>query len=950
MSSTDDIVFDDGDSRTLLDSVMAFDPADPFAFLSAVPPSSMSSPPSSSSNDDGSLSSSPPADWSQFSTLWDPAFPDPDLDGVVQPSAPAPGTVKPGDLPLDLFASLPMDLDAFDFTPTQGLSINPSSLHFDQAKLFAAAAAAQPPPAFLAPSALRRLSVTSSSSSSGASLSPVMDFQTPIAPVAMPAEPPVLGTDPASELAQRVRQASGVTLAVPAQVAMQANAQKLPIPRLARPGQPAPKTEAGTPSSASSPQSTTAPVSPSPPPTAPAGHPAPTARTKTSHTTIERRYRTNLNARIQGLKDAVPALRVLERRKERERTGQSWAPDDPDAPDAVDARGYADGVKVARKLSKANVLGKAAEYIRVLKRREARLRREQDGLRALLAGLVGGPALLREWDAAWTAKFGGSERDELEYEGMSDDEGDDEDDEEDEGPARKRARVAQQPSAAQAKDKKDRKGSAQPAAPGEKRKRGRPRKTASDALASTPMEVKTETPPPPVVAQTQGGSTPQYLLAAFAFFSFFNPSLRSSSPPTTHHTHTGTVLSAAPAHTQDGWDFVGAFHLLVSALVFFSIVLPWVPKVGLGMKVSLPSALARKIRSFASPRSSASASTTSSKAVSPPAKAAIRNEVDSFNRLALLDALAPSARGAPDEPAQLRAALGVYAGIFGVVVRVLGKVARGRRADRGIERLQLEQRAWVRLGERAALDTTIPLGQRIQAYLGMLSHTPAFAASPSDLTTLALLLYPLAPARASKLWDRARNARLVRAHERRVLDGMDVQQAAELLRAAAPECRRMSPLGALAVLCAREDAHAAASALLVRAAARRPPEPAAAPSVAAVAEMLRVLGGREAALGAALERVADPRGVSVAEAEALVRTLGAGAEEALVGAIARVRALFPPAGAEVAGQEVDVKSARAALRWMLGGEVFEVGGEVEEARDRVVDLVVEAERRMRRRS
>ncbi|KAM6492552.1 hypothetical protein JOM56_012276 [Amanita muscaria] len=36
------------------------------------------------------------------------------------------------------------------------------------------------------------------------------------------------------------------------------------------------------------------------------------SRPKTSHTTIERRYRTNLNARIQSLRMAVPALRVLE--------------------------------------------------------------------------------------------------------------------------------------------------------------------------------------------------------------------------------------------------------------------------------------------------------------------------------------------------------------------------------------------------------------------------------------------------------------------------------------------------------------------------------------------------------------------------------------------------------------------------------------------------------------
>jgi Helix-loop-helix DNA-binding domain len=93
-------------------------------------------------------------------------------------------------------------------------------------------------------------------------------------------------------------------------------------------------------------------------------------RPKTSHTTIERRYRTNLNARIQSLKDAVPALRVLEN-KERAKKGQDspeGAESDerqekPACNDVVDERGFVDGVKVARKISKANVLGKAAEYI-----------------------------------------------------------------------------------------------------------------------------------------------------------------------------------------------------------------------------------------------------------------------------------------------------------------------------------------------------------------------------------------------------------------------------------------------------------------------------------------------------------------------------------------------------------------------------------------------------------
>ena len=61
-----------------------------------------------------------------------------------------------------------------------------------------------------------------------------------------------------------------------------------------------------------------------------------------------------------------------------------------------------------------------------MKRREARLKREQDGLRSLVSGLVGGPALLREWEREWAQRFGGAERDEVENDGSAtDDEGDD---------------------------------------------------------------------------------------------------------------------------------------------------------------------------------------------------------------------------------------------------------------------------------------------------------------------------------------------------------------------------------------------------------------------------------------------------------------------------------------------------------------------------------------------
>ena len=82
-------------------------------------------------------------------------------------------------------------------------------------------------------------------------------------------------------------------------------------------------------------------------------HAAANGRTKTSHTTIERRYRTNLNAQLIRLRAAVPALRVLDKN----------IPAPEGVVDAMDERGYVDGVKAAKKISKATILSKGTEYI-----------------------------------------------------------------------------------------------------------------------------------------------------------------------------------------------------------------------------------------------------------------------------------------------------------------------------------------------------------------------------------------------------------------------------------------------------------------------------------------------------------------------------------------------------------------------------------------------------------
>ena len=69
----------------------------------------------------------------------------------------------------------------------------------------------------------RRLSITSSSSSSGASLSPVMDNASVSSSTSAGGSPPSDSylSDPAQELAHKVRQMAGVTLAVPVSAQVQ---------------------------------------------------------------------------------------------------------------------------------------------------------------------------------------------------------------------------------------------------------------------------------------------------------------------------------------------------------------------------------------------------------------------------------------------------------------------------------------------------------------------------------------------------------------------------------------------------------------------------------------------------------------------------------------------------------------------------------------------------------
>ena len=110
---------------------------------------------------------------------------------------------------------------------------------------------------------------------------------------------------------------------------------------------------------------------------------------KNAHNAIERRYRSNINDRIAGLRDVVPALREMQSRGPRRKRRRGKA-------EEVE---LVDGIRAATKLSKATILSKATEYICYLKSREVRLSREVAGLHMLLRSLEGGDELMSQWNA-----------------------------------------------------------------------------------------------------------------------------------------------------------------------------------------------------------------------------------------------------------------------------------------------------------------------------------------------------------------------------------------------------------------------------------------------------------------------------------------------------------------------------------------------------------------------
>ncbi|KAG1745076.1 uncharacterized protein EDB91DRAFT_1122313 [Suillus paluster] len=940
---------------------LGLDPNDPLAMLL-----------NNLSDSETSSSQAPsPSDWSQFSSLWPQQSLDDqnsklDLGGSFDFSFPM-------DLDLNAALSMAVDPSTLHYNGTSQNVFDMNSIHVQPQDLLSSF-----PFTFSSPT----LSSASASTSSADEKSPRMSVSsgTSVSPVMVPISTGT-GTDPFSG------------------VVMQA---KLPIPRLISSiaAIPASKLTKHKPAPQSY-LSSSASSSPSPGPTTPTSDSGSSthnpqivgatviSRPKTSHTTIERRYRTNLNARIQSLKAAVPALRVLDQNTTQEG-------------DVVDERGYIDGVKVARKGSKANVLGKAVEYIRVLKRREIRLRREQEGLRTLILGIHGAEPLLAEWDHEWAKKFGGPERDEIDneveaYEGSDEEDGDGEDEGDDSERARKKPKVTKAPAAKKEKHPIVPVAAAAPAPiieglPGvvpEKRKRGRPRKVQPGAPApivvAAPVVLSS-----PVAAPIQGDVTmqaqpQQYLLAVFALFSFFNSPFTSTgaSHP---HTHQGSVLSADPtpvaAATSWSWSSaVQAIHLLASVLVLVTILVPWVPLPGYIQRDKImrlipfshliysQAALAtHELIEPPSPPLSPDVSDSESDGDSTSTERTTRQEQ---SKSPLSDALAQ--RGSQDEYEALINALGLSTGALGAVRSIFTR----RKVNEGSDS-ELERRAWVRLAELVTLHpSSAPALLRLRVYLRLSSLIGASGKTTHqacDLATLALLAHSLPiiyiQDRSQRLWNRARVG-VVRPYERLVLKTLSLEDAARTLASTSPTTS-LTPLGTLAttLLCQRLRSHT--SDLFVQTVTR---SHASALSQSQDADQEaqwhetvsagRSLSGPVSAISDSFAKVWESGVLNVKDLIVDDEDI-----KTVLSTIVLFRRIFPsrilccdtdnnevsfilspPPSPPARGPQKEVVMQ---LRRALGSSVFEEQSEdrdeLEDARDRAVDMLVEYERRGRSRS
>lgn len=111
-------------------------------------------------------------------------------------------------------------------------------------------------------------------------------------------------------------------------------------------------------------------------------------KVKSSHNLIEKKYRSNINTKIIELRNCVPSLRILISKSHHHHTSAVPSQKDEIFDDDYEGDGFTDdeskldGLKPARKLNKATILSKAAEYIRHLEARNEILKKENQKLKS----------------------------------------------------------------------------------------------------------------------------------------------------------------------------------------------------------------------------------------------------------------------------------------------------------------------------------------------------------------------------------------------------------------------------------------------------------------------------------------------------------------------------------------------------------------------------------------
>ncbi|EJD36284.1 hypothetical protein AURDEDRAFT_117126 [Auricularia subglabra TFB-10046 SS5] len=781
------------------------------------------------------------------------------------------------------------------------------------------------------------------------------------------------------EIARFARESVGIVQAVVAgsihDVQMTA---KVPVPRL---GRPIPHKHQAAPSSASSSSSG------SPPPITPLdaavpvaaaqpAAPAPGAkgtRPKTSHTTIERRYRTNLNARILALRNAIPATRILDAH--------------PQPPCAVDERGYVDGVKAARKGSKATILAKAVEYISILKARENRLRKENDGLKTLVGSLVGGPQLLDAWERSWREKYGSERDDEALIAGDGGSDEDDSDDEEQARPAKKAKKAAAPPMLPAPVALKPKTPTLDPQT-GEKRKRGRPRKNPLVAPAPAPAP----SAPVQMPQHAQPGQA-QYLLAGFALFSLWNNTPGSSSSSSSAGQgaggHEGFVVANVrvdDAHAAGKFQWghaVQAVHVIASLAILASIAIPFVRRRWASRRIATTAPVGAKAGvslDASDSETDLSASVISAASSAGPATPSLEADADLASVASSEDegiVMTPKAKATfpykhpldgreaekkPLASAQLAGVLGAHGGVAEVVasgvgyalssVRVPG-LGRPVSSNEDAERIE----AWARLAEALVVEgEEAPLSQRFQTFFTLSGFRPR---SGAHRAALALLAHSLGMPDADAAWS---GIHPETACERIVLGRLSVEQAHDRLLQLPAQEEYEGAVNRLAREWVRTEAKALAREAFQCAARSIVPDPDKVDELRSVGNEL---GGREARLALAVCN-AVPSSAAPASAvafEADLLDLGDREAEDVVRALLLFRRAFPAAC--VAAKEDDEENAKdalvspppspaprdaramLALQQVLGRPAFDEPA-LEDARDRIVDMVRAAGRIGRR--